>query len=222
MSGSFVVFDSLIGQLIEWIQPHSALDMGAGTGKYGALLKARAPHCRRVAVEPQVEFSERFSLPTAYDELHTRTGAEWQAQASGERFDVAILGDCLSHMPKSQGQDLLNFLVYRCAYLLVVAPEFMPDAQGASEHEVRRSVWSERDLRWHDLWAWDNCRATGLFLLRGYLPLASAGVPTLAGLVERVNAAHLPIHDFHDAASLVRPARLRLVEQPREVSYRPA
>jgi len=30
------------------------------------------------------------------------------------------------------------------------------------------------------------------------------------------------VHEFHDPASFVRPARLRLVEHPRETLYRPA
>ena len=93
-----------------------------------------------------------------------------------------------------------------------------PDPGGVEgvDAEAHVSVWSERDLHWHDLWAFDNCRSMGVYLLRGYLP---SPVP-LRELVERVNTVNLPVHEFHDTASFVRPARLRLVEQPREVAYR--
>ena len=57
-----------------------------------------------------------------------------------------------------------------------------------------------------------------IFLMRGYLP---ASVP-LKELADRVNATNLPVHEFHDVNSFVRPARLRVVEHPREVSYRVA
>ena len=35
---------------------------------------------------------------------------------------------------------------------------------------MHRSAWSERDLQWHDFWAWDNTRSVTLALLRGYRP----------------------------------------------------
>lgn len=217
MPGSFVVFDSLSRQLIEWLAPRQAVDIGAGAGKYGALLRSAAPGCRTVAVEPEAGYVERFGLRELYDEVEVQSAGSWAATHAEARFDLAILGSCLTHMPKSVGLDLLNALAYRAAYTLVVVPEFM--VQGAVDGvagEAHVSVWSERDLHWHDLWAHDNCRATSLFLLRGYLP---AALP-LADLVQRVNAVQLPVHDFHDSASFVRPARLRLVECPRETSYR--
>jgi len=219
MPGSFVVFDSLARQLVEWISPQTALDFGAGAGKFGRLLRSAAPGCRTTAVEPEASYVERFGLPSLYDEVHVQTAAQWQAGSLDARYDLAILGDCIEHMPKSVGLDLLNALAYRAAYTLVLAPEFL--VQGSVDgvdHEAHVSVWSERDLAWHDLWAFDNCRAMSIFLLRGYLP---SRVP-LSELVERVNTALLPVHEFNDANTLVRPARLRLVEHPRETVYRPA
>ena len=217
MPGSFVVFDSLARQLIEWIAPQQALDFGAGAGKYGRLLQSAAPGCKRIAVEPEASYVERFGLKALYDEVHVQTAAQWQASDLNARYDLAILGDCIEHMPKSVGLDLLNVLAYRAAYTLVIAPEFL--VQGAVDGvdgEAHISVWSERDMQWHDRWAYDNCRAISIFLLRGYLP---STVP-LGDLVERVNAAQLPVHEFNDATTLVRPARLRLVEHPRETVYR--
>lgn len=219
MPGSFVVFDSLSRQLIEWIAPRQAVDIGAGAGKYGALLRSAAPGCRTVAVEPELGYVDQFALSALYDEVEVQSASSWAATNVDSRFDLAILGSCLTHMSKSAGLDLLNALAYRAAYTLVVAPEFIvqgPVDGGAGEAHV--SVWSERDLHWHDQWAWDNCRATSIFLLRGYLP---ASLP-LVDLVGRVNASQLPVHDFNDANSFVRPARLRLVEHPRETAYRPA
>ncbi|MBY0364970.1 MAG: class I SAM-dependent methyltransferase [Proteobacteria bacterium] len=219
MPGSFTVFDTLSRQLVQWIAPQRVVDFGAGAGKYGSLLRGAAPGCRTVAVEPQSRYVEQFGLRALYDEVHVEAADQWMANHLDSAFDLAILGDCLTHMPKSVGLDLLNALAYRAAYTLVVVPEFI--VQGSVDGvagEAHVSVWSERDLHWHDLWAWDNCRTTSFFLLRGYLP---APVP-LADLVQRVNASQLPVHEFHDPASFVRPARLRLVEHPRETLYRPA
>jgi hypothetical protein len=222
MSGSFSVFDSVVAELLTWLQPSSALDVGTGAGKYGHMLTRAAPQCRRVGIEAEATYIERFGLNDIYQQVHCGSAADWQATALDSRFDLAIVGDCLTHMSKSAGQDLLNFLAYRSAYTLIVAPEFIvqsaADSAAGLPTQERRSVWSERDLGWHDLWAWDNCRTVSFFLLRGYLP---SPMP-LNQLVDRVNSSSLPIHEFFDRQSVVRPARLRLVSQGRETSYRPA
>ncbi|MBT9493334.1 MAG: hypothetical protein IV107_13555 [Paucibacter sp.] len=219
MPGSFVVFDSLVEQLIGRIAPQSALDIGCGAGKYGQALRRLAPDCQRSAVEVEPSYIEKFGLPELYHELHRGSAADWQSQAIDKQYDLAILGSCLAQMPKSAGLDLLNFLTYRSAYTLVISPEFV--LQGAVDgviSEAHQSVWSERDLGWHDLWAWDNCRSVSVFLLRGYLPAKVS----LQQLVEQINAAALPVHEFHERQTLVRPARLRLVNHWRETVYRPA
>ena len=219
MPGSFMVFDSAVERLIEWLQPASALDIGTGAGKYGEMLARLAPRCERIGIEPEATYSQRFELATRYDRLHACSAAAWMAKALDSQFDLVILGDCIEHMSKSAGLDLLNFLVYRSAYVLVLAPEFIIQGQvGEVAGEAHISVWSERDLGWHDLWAWDNCRAVSLLLLRGYQPAAIS----LTDLVGRFNGSAVPIHEFHDRQIAVRPVRLRLVDQGRETSYRPA
>lgn len=39
---------------------------------------------------------------------------------------------------------------------------------GGVASESHLSVWRERDLLWHDLWAWANCRSMTLLVLRGF------------------------------------------------------
>jgi len=216
MSGSFPVFDTACQHLIAAIAPKRALDIGAGSGKYGRLLASEAPGCERIAIEIEADHVERFGLRELYHrvDVSDATGG-WQAQ-SEEAFDLVIAGDCLQQMPKSAGLDLLNALVYRASYLLLVVPEFV--VQGAVDGRssaVHRSVWSERDLHWHDLWAWDNTRSATLMLLRGY----RAAAHPLDALVRTLNEAHVPLRDY-DGASLVRPCRLRLVDHGREAVYR--
>jgi SAM-dependent methyltransferase len=219
MPGSFMVFDSAVERLIDWLRPASALDIGTGAGKYGEMLARLAPACQRVGIEPEASYAQRFELTACYDLLHPCTAAAWMTQALDSQFDLVILGDCIEHMSKSAGLDLLNFLVYRSAYVLVLAPEFIIQGQvGEVAGEAHVSVWSERDLGWHDLWAWDNCRAVSLLLLRGYQPAKLS----LTELVERFNSEAVPIHEFHERQSPVRPARLRLVNLARETSYRVA
>lgn len=216
MPGSFPVFDAVVQHLISRIAPARALDVGTGAGKYGRLLQQHAPACHRVGLEVEASYAERFALQQVYTELHLEDVTQWWRRTPGEFFDLALIGDCIEHLPKSDGLDLLNAMVYRCAWVVVLAPEFIvQSAVDGVASEAHLSVWSERDLHWHDLWAWDNCRATTLMLLRGYQPSPL----TLAQLVDALNAADLPLVHF-DGQAFVRPARLRLVEHRREVDYR--
>lgn len=216
MPGSFPVFDAVVRQLVTLLAPQRALDIGTGAGKYGRMLAEAAPACHRSGIEVEPSYVQAHGLQALYHQLHLADAASWWRQHPDESFDLVLVGDSIEHMPKSAGLDLLNAMVYRCGYLLVLAPEFI--VQGAVDGvaaEIHQSVWSERDLHWHDLWAWDNCRATTLMLLRGY---QAAPLP-LEALVDQLNAADLPLRHF-DGQALVRPARLRLVAQRREVDYR--
>lgn len=217
MSGSFPIFDAACEHLIGAVAPARALDIGAGGGKYGRLLARAAPACERMALEIEAGHVEQFGLRELYQRVEVGDAAQWWRTNTDEAFDLVIAGDCLQQMPKSEGLDLLNALVYRCAYLLVVVPEFV--VQGAVDglaSAVHRSAWSERDLQWHDFWAWDNTRSVTLALLRGYRPAPV----TLDAVVRQLNEANVPLHDY-DGTGFVRPARLRLVDQPREAVYRP-
>jgi len=216
VSGSFPIFDGVVEQLLGWMAPSMALDIGAGAGKYGRLLQRAAPDCTRTALEIDAGHVQRFGLHEIYHRVETVDAACWWLDEPTETFDVVIAGDCLQHLPKSAGLDLLNAMVYRCAWLVVLVPEFI--IQGAVDgaaSAVHRSVWSERDMHWHDLWAWDNTRAISMFVLRGYQPSPL----DIDALVRRVNEGALPLHDY-DGQGVVRPCRLRLVDHAREVSYR--
>jgi SAM-dependent methyltransferase len=217
VAGSFPIFDGIVEHVVASIAPNLALDVGAGSGKYGRLLQRVAPSCDTTALELSPRHVKNFGLEDLYGRVEVGDAATWWRSNPDEIFDLVIAGDCLQSMAKSEGLDFLNAMVYRCAWLVVLAPEFI--IQGAIDGElgaVHRSVWSERDLHWHDLWAWDNTRAISLFVLRGYQP----STLTIDALVRGVNDGALPVHDY-DGQSLVRPCRLRLVDHAREAAYRP-
>lgn len=217
MSGSFPIFDAVARHLIHSLAPARALDIGAGAGKYGRLLAEAAPACERVALEVEAAHVEQFALRDVYTRVEVCDAADWWRAEVEEAFDLVIAGDCLQQMPKSEGLDLINTLLYRAGFLLLVVPEFVVQGAVAGHASaVHRSAWSERDLHWHDLWAWDNCRSVTLMLLRGYRAAPAA----LDTLVRGLNDANVPVLDY-DGTSIVRPSRLRLVDHARETVYRP-
>ena len=198
MSGiSSDVFDKLSADIIARIAPASLLDIGPGQGKYGKLARSLVPACHTSAVEISATYAQSYGLDTIYDEVIIGDGAGLVADPAwrNRTFDLVVIGDCIEHMPKSQGLDLLNFLTYRCGYLLVIVPEFAwydTDAAVMEHTESHISVWSEADFSWHDRFAFMRAEIMQVFLLRGYqkAPLA------LHDLVAAANAEPVSIRSF--------------------------
>jgi hypothetical protein len=198
------------------MQPTTLLDLGAGAGKYGRMAREHVPGCLNTAVEIDPGAADDLASKVCYDAVHHAEAVDWLVTNGGRVFDLAVLGDCLHLMPRSQGMDLLHALIYRCAWVMILVPEFAANpGLAAPAQRQPRSVWSERDFHWADRWAWDNCRTITWVLLRGYQPAPRP----LEEAVRALNQARLPVLDF-DGVTPVRPARLRMVEHPREVNYR--
>ena len=198
MSGiSSDVFDKLSADIIRRISPKSLLDIGPGQGKYGKLARNLEPSCHTSAVEVSQAYVQAYDLENIYNTVHVLDGAGLVTESSwrNRTFDFIVIGDCIEHMPKSQGLDLLNFLTYRCGYLLVIVPEFAwydTDASSMEHTESHISVWSETDFSWHDRFAFMRGEIMQFFLLRGYQKAPIA----LHELVAEVNAQPVPIRSF--------------------------
>lgn len=77
MSGSLPVYDEVVEQLIAWIAPASALDVGTGSGKLGRALQRAAPRCRRVGLECRGALAARAELQALYAPLVLCDAARW-------------------------------------------------------------------------------------------------------------------------------------------------
>jgi predicted nicotinamide N-methyase len=188
---SWLTFDSLTQHVVKTINPKRILDIGAGGGKYGALLKNVVPECALTALEcdevafPQLrEVGYHQILPITADKLYER---------SGDLYDVVILGDVIEHMLHSQGRDLLEFLNYRSRYLIISTPECMPMSRPIF-FEGHNSLWRPDSFGWHDYWAHQQCGVMHFYLLRGHDNWAGPG---LAEVVSAVNGAGI----FNDHSS---------------------
>lgn len=205
MPGSFQNFDLAMQQLISALRPERVLDIGCGSGKYGRMTRDRAARAHITGIEVEHSYVERFQLRDIYDEV--RVGEAWQELRSHpeEAFDLCIIGDCIEHMPKSQGLDLLNLLMYRTHYVVLLFPEFaVQGAVNGVESETHLSVWSEADFAWHDRWAWDNCFTITMVVMRGYHPSATP----FETLVSAINDSGVYIQDFYQGRRL-RPVNLK-------------
>jgi hypothetical protein len=179
---SWTTFDDLTLFLLRQINPQRVLDVGAGEGKYGRLIREAGLHeLHLTAIEYEPKRRDEL-LAIGYNEVHSMSVLDL-LQRPADGYEVIILGDVIEHFRKSEGQDLLEFLNYRAAYLFVVTPEAMPMSTH-NFYEGHNSLWRPEAMRWHDLWA--HCRngVMHFYLLRGLLK--GNGV-TLADLVQSAN-----------------------------------
>ncbi len=176
MPFSAAAFDSEIELYFHLVRHGSVVDIGPGEGKYGRMLRRVQPNIKLIGVELDAEYVERYKLREVYDEIWVLDAAELM-NAPDRIFDAVIIGDCIEHMRKSIGLDLLNFLVYRSKIITVKFPlQMLQNAWQGHKTEAHISVWSEHDFRGMDhLFAERNFIC--LAIIRGYLNQTMEWVP---------------------------------------------
>jgi predicted nicotinamide N-methyase len=171
MPYSSFIFDDAIAEIIKLVRPKTFLDLGAGAGKYGSIVKEINPSIETIAVEVEKDYLEKFNLRSIYHEI-------WNAPVINlirpeyldSRFDIVMAGDIFEHLKKSEGIDLLNFLIYRSRWIIVEFPHrYLQNAVDGYNSEAHISVWTEDDFLSFErtrMYAKDTQR---LIILRGYL-----------------------------------------------------
>jgi phospholipid N-methyltransferase len=140
--------DSLTQGLIQILNPQSILDIGAGAGKYGRMVRAILPNSHITAVEIDEGYVEEFFLRNLYNEVIV-ADATTLIENPRVCYDLVIIGDCIEHLRKSAALDLLEFLVYRSRNILVVYPyKFVQDDVDGHMQEAHISVWGPSDFEY--------------------------------------------------------------------------
>jgi predicted TPR repeat methyltransferase len=121
MPFSAAELDSEIELYFRLVRHESVLDSGPGQGKYGRMLRRVRPDIKLIGVELDAGYVEQYKLRDLYDEVWVSDAAELMNDPDCT-FDALIIGDCIEHMRKSIGLDLLNFLVYRSKLIAVKFP----------------------------------------------------------------------------------------------------
>lgn len=141
------IFDEVTSEIIKYLVPKRCLDIGAGAGKYGRLIRNSLPDVYIVAVEIESDYISKFNLFSIYDRIWHIDALKLINEKVDEKFDVAILGDVIEHLLKSDGVDLIHFLVYRTRYILVNYPyRYLQNSVDGYNCEAHISVWREEDF----------------------------------------------------------------------------
>lgn len=138
--------DALSAGLFQILNPRTVLDIGAGAGKYGHMIRNVLPHCEMTAVEIDPEYIETFSLRDVYNSV-IEDDVLTLLKTPKIRYDMVVIGDCIEHIRKSAALDLLEFLVYRCQHIMVVYPyKFLQDDTDGHAQEAHISIWKPQDF----------------------------------------------------------------------------
>lgn len=80
-----------------------------------------------------------------------------------------FIGDCIEHMRKSDGIDLINYLVYRSKEIIMLFPNkyIQYDWMGHTS-EAHRSVWSETDFDGFE-YTYETKDYMNLVRIKGYI-----------------------------------------------------
>lgn len=171
MPYSSSIFDKSIEQILRLLKPKTILDLGAGAGKYGELAKKINPPIRSIAIEIENNYIKKFNLSSIYNEIWNISATDLiNPKYYDSSFDVIIIGDVIEHLRKSNGIDLLNFLIYRCRWIIIKFPHrYLQNSVDGYQSEAHISVWTKNDFNSFEkteLYEKDTQR---LIVLRGYL-----------------------------------------------------
>lgn len=199
MPYSSPTFDTELELYFREVRPGSVLDIGAGEGKYGEMLRRVHSNSRLVAVELDAAYVEQYKLRDLYDEVWVRDAADLMNDLN-INFDAVIIGDCIEHMRKSVGLDLLGFLVYRSRVIVVKFPvQMIQDPHQGHKSEAHISVWSEHDFRGMD-YLFAERDSICLAMVRGYLNQTLEWIP--AAVTQRFGYASMADFYARDPARL--------------------
>jgi hypothetical protein len=176
MPFSTTEFDNDIELYFQLVRHDSVLDIGPGEGKYGRMVRRARPNSKLIGIEMDADYVEQYKLRRLYDEVWIMDAADLMNDPR-HNFDAVIIGDCIEHLRKSVGIDLLNFLIYRSRVIMVKFPVQMPqNAWQGHTSEAHVSIWSENDFRGMDhLFAERNFNC--LVMIRGYLNHSLEWIP---------------------------------------------
>ena len=141
-------FDKKVEEFLIAHPEERYLDIGCGAGKYGKMLKSIHPDAYVVGIEADSEYIEKYGTRDIYDELINDRVENFIRKNLSFTTDIVIMGDLLEHLYKSDGIDLLHFMMYRCKYIVIVFPSkfVMFDFKGHAT-EAHNSVWTKDDFK---------------------------------------------------------------------------
>jgi cyclopropane fatty-acyl-phospholipid synthase-like methyltransferase len=116
-----VSHNSNIEYVIECLRkfdPHRVLDVGAGAGKYGHLVRSIYMDCHIAAVEVWKPYIDKFKLKALYDDIYIVDARKHNSFS----YDVVIFGDVIEHMTKEEALAIWEKVKKESRYAIISIP----------------------------------------------------------------------------------------------------
>jgi hypothetical protein len=123
------------------------LDVGAGAGKYGKFIKELVPSATVEAIEIEKDYIEKYCLKEIYDKVFCIDAVNYIRRYVDRSHDICIIGDSIEHLNKSDGINLIEFLIYRSKFIIIIFPtKYLQYSWKGYKSEAHRSIWSRKDF----------------------------------------------------------------------------
>ena len=172
MPYSSKLLDSEVLNILKEIKPSKVYDIGAGAGKYGLMIRKNTIEVERlICIEIDKDYIEKFKLNNIYDEVLQMSAMDLISEKFYDtNFDTVVIGDCIEHLKKSDGIDLLNFLVYRTKWILVQYPiKYLQNTFEGKHQEAHISIWDDKDFDSFEIKKKLEAETQRFILIKGYL-----------------------------------------------------
>lgn len=140
-------FDNSVEKFIKLHKFKNYLDIGIGAGKYGRMIRNLIPNADIIGIEADKSYIKEFKLNDIYSKVCHEYIEHFIDHNLDFQTELAIIGDCLEHLKKSDGINLLNYLIYRTKFIIIIYPtQCIQYSWRGHSTEAHRSIWSEKDF----------------------------------------------------------------------------
>jgi 2-polyprenyl-3-methyl-5-hydroxy-6-metoxy-1,4-benzoquinol methylase len=162
-------FDEHMERAIKFCAYDNWLDIGAGAGKHGKMIRKLLPDANITGIERELDYIGKYKLQNVYDTVRPIDALDLMMHPT-QTYEGIILGDVLEHLPKSQGIDLVHFLIYRCKTMIIIYPigRIQNEYKG-SKYEAHVSVWGLNDFKGLNLYGVELHPQSHFVVIRGYI-----------------------------------------------------
>jgi hypothetical protein len=140
-------FDHILQEHVMRLKPISILDVGAGAGKNGKLVRQTGYDYQLDCLEPTNNYISEYNLTSIYNTVYPYNISQFIDSLYKFNYDLVIFGDVLEHLFRSQVIDYIDYILYKCKWVIVIWPNNMPqDDYGNNPYEIHRSNFTIHDL----------------------------------------------------------------------------
>lgn len=148
MPYSLDIYTKDISNHLDAISPNTILDVGAGMGKYAHLIRSVLGNRPIIdAIEPTAEYASKFKLHEMYRNVFIKDVMAFARQDLSHKYDLCIMGDVLEHLFLYEAIGVLDALLYKCKFIMVIWPTNLPqDNEFDNAYEMHKSNFTIADL----------------------------------------------------------------------------